>query len=93
MFEGEYAPPYYTDLYNFKDGAQDDIFLDSYAEIPTPSPDQTVIPTPLVPSPTSTSSSVPSSAPTSKPTDQAPLGIPKCAIWWVFDGIFVQWVL
>lgn len=82
MFEGEYAPPFYTDLYNFKDGAQSDIFVDSYVEIPTPSADQTIIPTPLVPSPTSTSSSAPSAAPTSKPTDQAPFGLPgRCHVW------------
>ncbi|KZT20429.1 hypothetical protein NEOLEDRAFT_1140693 [Neolentinus lepideus HHB14362 ss-1] len=29
MFEGYYSPPFYNDLYNFKDGAQDDIFEDS----------------------------------------------------------------
>ena len=26
MFEGYYSPPYYNDLYNFVDGAQNDIF-------------------------------------------------------------------
>ena len=86
MFEGTYAPPFYTDLYNFKDGAQDDIFVDSYAEIPTPSANQTVVPTPLEPSSTSgatTSSSVPPSAPTSQPTNQAPFGTPpgRCHVW------------
>ncbi|TFK91420.1 hypothetical protein K466DRAFT_515481 [Polyporus arcularius HHB13444] len=85
MFEGTYAPPFYTDLYNFKDGAQDDIFADSYAEIPTPSADQTIVPTPLEPSSTgaaTTSSSAPPSAPTSQPTGQAPFGTPpgRCAI-------------
>nr|VWO99737.1 N/A [Ganoderma boninense] len=30
MFEGTYSPPEYTDVYNFEDGAQDDIFEDSY---------------------------------------------------------------
>ncbi|KAF9647895.1 hypothetical protein BDM02DRAFT_3116375 [Thelephora ganbajun] len=59
MFEGTYAPPFYLDLYNFKDGAQDDIFLDSYTYIPPPSPHQTEVPTPinhpvLQPSPTNT---------------------------------------
>ncbi|EPQ54262.1 hypothetical protein GLOTRDRAFT_62784, partial [Gloeophyllum trabeum ATCC 11539] len=38
MFEGTYSPPFYTDLYNFKDGAQDDIFIDSYISLPPPSP-------------------------------------------------------
>ncbi|KDQ59091.1 hypothetical protein JAAARDRAFT_175802 [Jaapia argillacea MUCL 33604] len=31
MYEGSFAPPFYNDLYNFKDGAQDDIFVDSYS--------------------------------------------------------------
>ncbi|THU83384.1 hypothetical protein K435DRAFT_784205 [Dendrothele bispora CBS 962.96] len=38
MFEGTFAPPFYTDLYNFIDGAQDDIFQDSYESLPDPSP-------------------------------------------------------
>ncbi|KAJ3711352.1 hypothetical protein C8R42DRAFT_689393 [Lentinula raphanica] len=38
MFEGAHAPPFYTDLYNFLDGAQNDIFQDSYIHIPDPSP-------------------------------------------------------
>ncbi|KAJ7163891.1 hypothetical protein C8R43DRAFT_989108 [Mycena crocata] len=38
MFEGTYAPPIYTDLYEFRDGAQEDIFEDSYAFLPDPSP-------------------------------------------------------
>ncbi|KAJ7432516.1 hypothetical protein B0H11DRAFT_2125771 [Mycena galericulata] len=38
MFEGTYAPPFYTDLYEFRDGPQDDIFQDSYAFLPDPSP-------------------------------------------------------
>ncbi|KAI0076161.1 hypothetical protein K474DRAFT_1287592 [Panus rudis PR-1116 ss-1] len=49
MFEGAHAPPYYLDLYNFKDGAQDDIFEDSYpGGIPPPSPNSTVVPTPVL---------------------------------------------
>lgn len=48
MDEDTYGPPIYTDLYNFRDGAQEDIFIDSYASIPDPSPEQTVVPTPLV---------------------------------------------
>ena len=47
MFEGTYSPPFYLDLYNFKDGAQDDIFLDSYSSIPPPSPTQREVPTPI----------------------------------------------
>lgn len=38
MFEGAHAPPFYNDLYNFVDGAQSDIFRDSYISIPDPSP-------------------------------------------------------
>lgn len=38
MFEGTFSPPVYNDLYNFKDGAQDDIFADSYVSIPDPAP-------------------------------------------------------
>ena len=46
MFEGAHAPPYYTELYNFKDGAQEDIFEDSYPDgLPPPGPHQTQIPT------------------------------------------------
>ncbi|KAI0648942.1 hypothetical protein C8Q79DRAFT_948006 [Trametes meyenii] len=49
MFEGTYSPPFYTDLYNFKDGAQDDIFVDSYPNgLPTPSPNSTFVPTPFL---------------------------------------------
>lgn len=36
MFEGEHAPPVYNDLYNFADGAQNDIFGDSYESKPQP---------------------------------------------------------
>ena len=42
MFEGTFSPPVYNDLYNFLDGAQNDIFIDSYASIPTPSPNASV---------------------------------------------------
>ncbi|KAG6833342.1 hypothetical protein H0H87_008518 [Tephrocybe sp. NHM501043] len=38
MVEGAFAPPVYNDLYNFLDGAQDDIFVDSYESLPDPSP-------------------------------------------------------
>lgn len=38
MFEGAFSPPVYNDLYNFIDGAQNDIFDDSYLSIPEPSP-------------------------------------------------------
>ena len=75
MFEDAFAPPIYTDLYNFKDGAQDDIFQDSYPSgIPAPSPEQTIIPTPVLDpsaaSPTAT-------APASSTTSSAPQGRPS----------------
>ncbi|KAI0694646.1 hypothetical protein C8T65DRAFT_666395 [Cerioporus squamosus] len=57
MFEGQYAPPFYTDLYNFKDGAQDDIFVDSV--------NSTFVPTPFLgpaPGASSSASSEPSAA-------------------------------
>jgi len=38
MFEGASTPPVYNDMYNFLDGAQDDIFEDSYSSLPDPSP-------------------------------------------------------
>lgn len=38
MFEGTYSPPVYNDLYNFVDGAQNDIFTDSYISLPAPGP-------------------------------------------------------
>ncbi|KAF9648927.1 hypothetical protein BDM02DRAFT_2013047 [Thelephora ganbajun] len=44
MNEGTYSPPAYNDLYNFRDGAQNDIFENSYDSIPVPSPNQTAIP-------------------------------------------------
>ena len=42
MFEGNFSPPVYNDLYNFLDGAQSDIFIDSYVSIPTPAPNASV---------------------------------------------------
>ncbi len=36
MFEGDHSPPVYNDLYNFADGAQNDIFTDSYETKPEP---------------------------------------------------------
>ena len=44
MNEGTFSPPAYTNLYNFRDGPQDDIFENSYDSIPVPSPNQTAIP-------------------------------------------------
>jgi hypothetical protein len=38
MFEGTFSPPVYNDRYNFLDGAQNDIFIDSYLSIPNPAP-------------------------------------------------------
>ena len=40
MFEGYYSPPLYQDLYNFRDGAQNDIFVDSVVTTPLPPPSQ-----------------------------------------------------
>ncbi|EIN04012.1 hypothetical protein PUNSTDRAFT_108851 [Punctularia strigosozonata HHB-11173 SS5] len=37
MFEGQYSPPFYNDLYDFKDGAQNDIFGDSDVAAAAPS--------------------------------------------------------
>lgn len=72
MNEGAFSPPFYTDLYNFRDGAQDDIFQNSYDSIPVPSPNQTAIPKlntspgntgmPVLPSSSSISPSVVSSS-------------------------------
>lgn len=78
MFEDAFAPPFYTDLYNFKDGAQDDIFLDSYAEIPPPSPDSTAVPTPIHHS-TGASSGITSSSPNaaSSSVDASPGSCPN----------------
>ena len=89
MFEGTYAPPRYLDMYNFKDGAQNDIFIDSYAEIPPPSPNSTVVPVLQQPQSTapasspSTTTSAAQGAPTSQPTDQVPFGTPpgRCSVW------------
>ena len=39
MFEGYYSPPLLNDLYNYRDGAQNDIFVGDYnTTTPTPSP-------------------------------------------------------
>ena len=68
MVEDASAPPFYTDLYNFRDSSQDDIFEDSYPNgIPHPSPEQTVVPTPVFPS-TSTSASASVSQPAATAT-------------------------
>lgn len=84
MNEGTFSPPVYNDLYNFRDGAQDDIFQDSYDSIPTPSPNQTEIPqlrispnntgVPALPSSSTViplSSTTPYSEPSSTPPDAA----------------------
>ncbi|KAI0775035.1 hypothetical protein BD413DRAFT_603061 [Trametes elegans] len=70
MFEGTYAPPFYLDLYNFKDGAQDDIFVDSYPDgLPPPSPNSTFVPTPnLGGSPSQTQASASATQPSSNET-------------------------
>ncbi|KAI0295903.1 hypothetical protein B0F90DRAFT_1811380 [Multifurca ochricompacta] len=86
MFEGTFAPPFYLDLYNFLDGAQDDIFEDSYVAIPTPGPNQTILPllnqavaipvSSMIPSQASSSTDVTiaiGQIPTSTPVFPAPL--------------------
>ena len=87
MFEGYYSPPFYTDLYNFEDGAQNDIFLDSYRSIPTPSPNSTIVPTPSVQPTGVSSSSDPSQTPSSvSPSASANSSIPitgKPQQWYV----------
>lgn len=94
MFEGERAPPFYMDLYNFKDGAQNDIFIDSYAELPTPTPNNTIIPA-LLPHDNNSSSSSPASSegnntsPNPNNNDQPP-GRPHTSIWCVD---FVTYIL
>jgi hypothetical protein len=85
MFEGYYSPPFYTDLYNFRDGAQDDIFVDSYTEIPPPSPNSTVVPTPV--SQTSISS-LPTTVTNTPPTSSTKSAVPsstanQSAVWYV----------
>ncbi|KAH6909257.1 hypothetical protein BKA70DRAFT_230509 [Coprinopsis sp. MPI-PUGE-AT-0042] len=78
MFEADGMPPQYNDLYGFSDGAQDDIFQDSYVgEIPEPSPGAPIPtlrifnaqsePAPPVPSPSPSSSSAPAPSASSTP--------------------------
>ena len=62
MFEGTFSPPVYNDLYNFLDGAQNDIFVDSYVSIPTPGPNA---PVPVLADVSSKNSSSSSSSTTS----------------------------
>ncbi|TCD64054.1 hypothetical protein EIP91_004603 [Steccherinum ochraceum] len=63
MFEGTYSPPFYLDLYNFKDGAQNDIFENSYPSgIPPPSANSTVVPTPVLFGASATASVAPSAS-------------------------------
>ncbi|KAM5544533.1 hypothetical protein V8D89_001431 [Ganoderma adspersum] len=83
MFEGTYAPPYYTDLYNFKDGAQNDIFVDSYVlPMPEPSANQTALPelvTPNTPTVTSSTPAATSSAPAVMPSASAGTAPARCS--------------
>lgn len=63
MFEDQYTPPFYNDLYNFLPGAQNDIFADSYPNgLPTPSENNTVIPTPFLGSSASAPATPPAQA-------------------------------
>ena len=92
MFEDPFHPPFYTDLYNFLDGAQNDIFQDSYVgELPTPSPNQTALPVlrqnlPSVnnPAPNATSP-VPNATapPLSSETDTSPDPVAALRRWYV----------
>ena len=80
MFEGYYSPPLYQDLYNFVDGAQNDIFVDSVVTTPLPSSspvDQsssshapTIVDAKATPVPTTSPSSSPS--PSSASAYQSP---------------------
>lgn len=73
VFEGDHSPPVYNDLYNFLDGAQDDIFQDSYESLPVPAP---TAPVPVLrqapsPSPDTSSPGTSESTPTPLPTIKA----------------------
>lgn len=89
MFEGTFSPPFYNDLYNFLDGAQNDIFVDSYASIPKPGPNQTELPIVAVisgdnepSSVTSAGSSIVPDDGTSVPTSGAGIsGRSGCSAW------------
>ena len=86
MFEGTYAPPYYTDLYNFKDGAQNDIFVDSYVlPMPDPGVNQSALPelvTPNAPVATSSAPAVTSSStPAAMPSASAGTATARCSAW------------
>ncbi|EIW83669.1 hypothetical protein CONPUDRAFT_135444 [Coniophora puteana RWD-64-598 SS2] len=67
LFEGAHSPPFYNDLYNFKDGAQNDIFQGFYESIPVPSAFQTKLPILAVPSSSSGSGSGSGSGSSSAP--------------------------
>jgi hypothetical protein len=91
MFEGTYSPPFYTDLYNFRDGAQNDIFVDSYSSIPPPSATQTLTPTPLSVSPSTTSTSVSVPIPSSStPVIGSPT--PNAGTWFVDEFFSLEWI-
>jgi len=90
MFEGYYSPPLYQDLYNFVQGAQNDIFVD--AVVTTPLPSSTHTPAalentpaivdavkPTTPVPTTSPSPSPSSpsSPNEKSPSPAPTSEPK----------------
>lgn len=92
MFEGTYAPPFYNDLYNFKDGAQNDIFEDSYSSIPVPGPNQTALPVLAVPV-IGTNLSLPTGAPPSSNGTAAkgpvPQAVSASSQWYEFH--LVMW--
>ncbi|KAH9058370.1 hypothetical protein EDB87DRAFT_923260 [Lactarius vividus] len=85
MFEGTYTPPLYNDLYNFRDGAQNDIFQPGNSSTQpsgtttttsgTPTPTPVLDKTPLggaVPSSSSSSTTSSSSPPAPPPSSPAP---------------------
>jgi hypothetical protein len=85
MLEGAFSPPVYNDLYNFLNGAQDDIFEDSYAVLPDPAPNA-VLPVLANPSNTNTTHTSESSSPSSEPTVVSPATTPKAksSTWFVY---------
>jgi len=99
MFEDTFAPPFYNDLYDFLDGAQNDIFQDSYVgSIPTPGPNQTALPVlaqNLPNGPSSTSASTPSSTSSnglnpSTSTVPSPSQFPILKQWYVLHRWFAE---
>jgi len=72
MFEGTFSPPVYNDRYNFLDGAQDDIFVDSYVSIPDPAPNAAM---PVLADVSTKSSTIPSGTSSNSTTSGATANI------------------